>query len=270
MTVRMERITDVPAPQRARSKRTLIVFALALVVAFSGFISLGIWQLQRLAWKVDLIERVEARIHAEPIAPPAKSDWPNISRERDEYRRVRLHGNFLSGRATRVRAVTELGSGFWILSPLQLASGEIVLINRGFVPVNWVGDELSTDQQANTGTDVIGLLRLSEPNGAFLRTNVPSNGEATSERWYSRDVNAIAAARGLNNVAPYFIDLEAYAVDMEATGKNESTWPRAGLTVVNFRNSHLSYALTWFALALLVAWAGWQLAREQRKLRARQ
>ncbi|MFT3929650.1 MAG: SURF1 family protein [Spongiibacteraceae bacterium] len=260
---------QIAPASRNRSALTLAVLFFALAIAFIGFISLGIWQLQRLAWKVDLIERVEARIHAEPIAPPAKSDWPNISRERDEYRRVRLHGHYLSGRDTRVQAVTELGSGFWILSPLQLTSGDIVLINRGFVPVNWAGDELSTDQQANTETEVIGLLRLSEPDGAFLRTNVPSNGDATNERWYSRDVKAIAAARGLNNVVPYFIDLEASAVDLEATSKDESTWPRAGLTVVNFRNSHLSYALTWFALALLVAWAGWQLWREQRKLHAR-
>ncbi len=248
------------------SPLTLVVFSLILALSFTGFLSLGIWQLQRLAWKVDLIERVEARIHAEPIAPPEKSDWSNITRERDEYRRVRLQGHYLSDRDTRVQAVTELGSGFWILSPLQLTSGDIVLINRGFAPANWVpanwkGDELSNHDHANTETEIIGLLRLSEPEGAFLRSNVPSDGDATNERWYSRDVNAIASARGLNNVAPYFVD--------EQVSNEPSEWPRAGLTVVNFRNSHLSYALTWFALALLVAWAGWQLAAEQRKLRAR-
>ena len=239
------------SPNQPRSTQTLIIFALALVIAFTGFISLGIWQLQRLAWKVDLIERVEARIHAEPVAPPEKSDWSNISRERDEYRRVRLQGHYLSGRDTHVQAVTELGSGFWILSPLQLASGDIVLVNRGFAPGNWQSNE-----PPNTEIEIVGLLRLSEPNGAFLRKN-----DAANNRWYSRDVNAIANAHGLSNVAPYFVDAEASA------NTAESTWPRAGLTVVNFRNSHLSYALTWFALALLVAWAGWQLAAEQRKLR---
>jgi len=246
-----------PRSPKSRSTQTLIIFALALAIAFTGFISLGIWQLQRLAWKVDLIERVEARIHAEPIAPPTKSDWPNISRERDEYRRVRLQGHFLSDRDTRVQAVTELGSGFWILSPLQFANGDIVLVNRGFVPGNGVPGNWQSNKPLNTETEIIGLLRLSEPNGAFLRNN-----DVANNRWYSRDVNAIAKARGLNNVAPYFIDLEAIS-------KDETGWPRAGLTVVHFRNSHLSYALTWFALALLVAWAGWQLAAEQRKLRAR-
>lgn len=244
--------------QQPLANVTLLAFAFILALGFSGFAALGIWQLQRLAWKVDLIERVEARIHAEPTAPPEKSDWPNISRKRDEYRRVHLRGHYLSDRNTRVQAVTELGSGFWILSPLQLPNGDIVLINRGFAPTNWRGDELSNHEQANTETEVIGLLRLSEPGGAFLRRN-----DATNERWYSRDVNAIASAHGLNNVAPYFVDLE-----MPANSTDQSDWPRAGLTIVNFRNSHLGYALTWFALAALVAWAGWQLAAEQRKLRA--
>lgn len=243
--------------QQPLTPTTLLIFTLVLALSFTSFIALGIWQLQRLAWKVDLIERVESRIHAEPIAPPAKSDWPNITRERDEYRRVRLQGHYLSERDTRVQAVTELGSGFWILSPLQLANGDIVLINRGFVPANWQGDEFSNHEHANTETEIIGLLRLSESDGAFLRRN-----DVVNNRWYSRDVNAIATARGLNNVAPYFVDLEAGSADT-------SSWPRAGLTIVNFRNSHLSYSLTWFALALLVAWAGWQLAAEQRKLRAR-
>ncbi len=253
----MECITDVLSSARARRTSTLIVFALALAITFTGFTALGIWQLQRLAWKVELIERVEARVHAEPTPALEKSDWQNISRERDEYRRVRLQGHYLSGRDTRVQAVTELGSGFWILSPLQLASGEIVLINRGFAPIHWQGDELSNEE-----ITIVGLLRLSEPEGAFLRRN-----DAANERWYSRDVKAIADAHKLANVAPYFVDAEAVATDAPVA-TTEAVWPRAGLTIVKFRNSHLSYALTWFALALLVAWAGWQLATEQRKLRA--
>ncbi len=103
------------------------------------------------------------------------------------------------------------------------------------------------------------LLRLSEPGGGFLRRNAPAE-----DRWYSRDVAAIARAHGLDAVAPYFIDADA------ATAAQAGTpWPRGGLTVVRFRDNHLGYALTWFALALLVAGGAWRLALEETRVRRR-
>ncbi|MCA3579738.1 MAG: SURF1 family protein, partial [Bradyrhizobium sp.] len=87
---------------------------------------------------------------------------------------------------------------------------------------------------------VTGLLRMSEPKGGFLRSNDPAAG-----RWYSRDVAAIAATRGLSQVAPYFIDADATP--------NPGGTPLGGLTIVRFPNNHLIYALTWFALAFMLA-----------------
>jgi surfeit locus 1 family protein len=231
---------------------TLVAFAAVLLLAFGGFVSLGVWQLQRLGWKLDLIERVEARAHAAPVPLPARPEWARVSAVRDEYRRVRAEGRYLPGLDARVQAVTVLGAGFWVLSPFQLRDGSVVLVNRGFVPPSWVGEAPPA-----AATEVIGLLRLPEPGGAFLRENDPA-----ADRWHSRDVAAIAAARGLARTAPFFIDAEAAAAQAEAP-----QWPRAGLTVLRFSNNHLVYALTWFALALLVAWAGWRVVREERKLR---
>ena len=95
---------------------------------------------------------------------------------------------------------------------------------------------------------VEGLVRLSEPEGRVLRPNRPAE-----NRWYSRDVDAIAKARGLGPVAPYFIDAGASPAD---------ALPVGGLTVVRFRNAHLIYALTWFGLAALSIW-GFVLTRRQ-------
>jgi surfeit locus 1 family protein len=89
-------------------------------------------------------------------------------------------------------------------------------------------------------TTVTGLLRISETGGAYLRANEPA-----ANRWYSRDVAAIAAARGLTDVAPYFIDADA-------SGGQSDAGPIGGLTVIAFSNNHLQYALTWFGLALMV------------------
>ncbi|MCY7317199.1 MAG: SURF1 family protein, partial [Ramlibacter sp.] len=112
---------------------------------------------------------------------------------------------------------------------------------------------------------VTGLLRLTEPGGGFLRRNDPAAG-----RWYSRDVQAIAADRGLADVAPYFIDADAGATDpasdrAAAPGRTDRRWPAGGLTVVRFHNSHLVYAITWYALALMTAFGFGRVLREERR-----
>jgi surfeit locus 1 family protein len=114
-------------------KRYLLL-ALA-VLATVGFCALGVWQLERREWKLALIDRVERRIHAEPVAPPGPADWTKVNRESSEYLRVTATGHFLPGRETRVYATTALGGGFWVMAPFQTDAGFIVLVNRGFVPL---------------------------------------------------------------------------------------------------------------------------------------
>ena len=129
-----------------------------------------------------------------------------------------------------------------MLTPLQLPDGTLVLVNRGFVPTEPARSRHATGRGDPGEATVTGLLRITEPGGAFLRSNDPA-----ADRWYSRDVAAIAAARGLNNVAPYFIDADA---DSQRHG-------RAGFRGRPDRdrvpNNHLIYAITWFALALMLA-----------------
>ena len=114
--------------RKQASKTVLVVALAALVLACSGFSALGIWQLYRLQWKLALIERVDTRIHATPVSPPAKSAWPAISKQDDEYRHVLLAGRYLGNHDSLVKAVTELGPGYWLLTPFQLSDGSIVLV----------------------------------------------------------------------------------------------------------------------------------------------
>ncbi|RYF74915.1 MAG: SURF1 family protein [Comamonadaceae bacterium] len=216
-----------------------IAFAAAALLVFVGLVALGTWQVQRRAWKLDLIERVNARVHAAAAEAPPAEQPPSRA---DEYRHVRVSGTYLHDRETLVQAVTDLGSGFWVLTPLRRAEGGVVLINRGFVPPE-ARDPAARATDAPQGeTTVVGLLRLSEPGGGFLRKN-----DAAGNRWFSRDVQAIAQARGLGPVAPYFIDAEA------GPAQSPPRWPAGGLTVIAFHNNHLVYALTWYALAAMVA-----------------
>jgi surfeit locus 1 family protein len=236
-------------PLRRRGWRRIAVAGVA-GLACAGLAALGTWQLERRAWKHALIERVEARLARSAVPAPAPDRWPRIDAERDEYRRVHARGVFLHERETLVQAVTALGSGYWVLTPLATSEGFTVLVNRGFVPPE--RRERGARGQGNPAgaVSVGGLLRVSEPGGAFLRRNDPA-----ADRWYSRDVQAIAAARGLERVAPYFIDAEA------ASG-NEAA-PIGGLTVVSFRDNHLVYALTWYLLCAMTAGAALRLLRER-------
>lgn len=302
----MHPVSPAGPPRRRSPWFKAIVFALAACF-FVLFVALGTWQVKRRAWKLDLIARVEQRVNAPALPAPGPPQWPNVTAAADEYRHVTATGTFLDSSQTLVQAVTDLGAGYWVLTPLRQADGSVVLINRGFVSADdrgrvrpgaapgvriadgsaaatgpaSKGDDLppaSTDadgRPAAATSTVTGLLRMTEPRGAFLRHNNPA-----ANQWYSRDVQAIAAARGLGHVAPYFIDAEANRTDgniappasppigAEASahngnapiaagpgsaGSGDTVAPTAGLTVIHFHNSHLVYAITWYTLALMTA-----------------
>jgi surfeit locus 1 family protein len=247
------------------------------VVLFCVFTMLGTWQVQRRAWKLDLIARVDQRVHALPVAPPPSAQWSQVTAANSEYRHVRVSGTFLNESETLVQALTELGTGYWVLTPLRLADGTLLMVNRGFVPPERRDRAAHEAGAATAGATVTGLLRISEPKGSFLRRNDPVKG-----LWYSRDVEAIAAARGLGRVAPYFIDEAAGAgegqhvadasvgTDGEVVAASRSAQaaaaaPIGGLTVIAFRNTHLTYAITWYGLALMVLVGAWIVIREERR-----
>lgn len=221
-----------------------LALAVLLMIAFAA---LGVWQLQRLSWKLDLIAQVEARVHAEPESLGALLARPPEDRA---YRRVRVQGQFNHDAETRVQAVTELGGGYWVLTPLTTPDGQVLLVNRGFVPTERADPQTRPQGQITGPVSVTGLARLTEPEGAFLRSN-----DSAGNRWYSRDVQAIAAARGLGPAAPVFLDADATPLP--------GGLPVGGLTVVAFRNTHLIYALTWFTLAGIAA-AGVVVLRRDR------
>lgn len=201
--------------------------ALGWLLAIAGLLALGTWQVERRAWKLGLIAQVDARIHAAPVAAPP------VATKADAYRRVAVTGVFLQGRDSFVQASTERGAGWWVLTPLRRNDGATILINRGFVPAR------TAAAPPGGVRTVVGLLRLTEPGGGFLRTN-----DAAADRWYSRDVAAIAARRGVRALS-YFIDADAAG---DAPGQ-----PIGGLTVIAFPNNHLVYAITWYTLAMMAA-----------------
>lgn len=212
---------------------------------FVSMIALGNWQMRRLAWKLDLIETVETRAFADPVPAPEG--------EAPEYLRVSARGIFAHDLSLRVKAVTELGPGYWIMTPLT-TTGLTLWINRGFVPGTLERDAW---RQPEGTVEVTGLVRLDQPGGTLLERNQPLTG-----RWVSADLAEMSEASGLDHAEiAYFIDAEAHA-DADAKGPDAS-WPRGGLTRLTFRNTHLIYAMTWYAMAVLFFFAMAYVIRER-------
>lgn len=242
------------------SWRSLLPVTLAALAAFCVLVGLGVWQLERLAWKQGLVATVEARIHKEPVALPPEADWAHIDFANDEYRRVRVQGRFRHDLEVQVYALVDSepdgsgGPGYWVVTPLDLSDGSFVLINRGFVPLDRRAPATRAQGQVDGLVTITGLLRLPEEAGLFTPAN-----DAARDSWYVRDPDAIASAKELVRVAPFLIDADATA--------NPGGLPRGGLTRVSFPNRHLEYALTWFGLAatLLGVFAAYAWGRVRRR-----
>lgn len=226
-------------------KPALGLFAFALFAGFCAvlFAGLGVWQVERLAWKNGLIAAVDTRAHAAPLDLDA-TDWSAIDPEASQYQRVAVSGMLLPENVL-TQAVTAEGPGFWVMTPLRLADGRTLLINRGFAP-----RDADVALSGETPAEITGLLRVTEPEGGFLRSNDPA-----ADRWFSRDVAAIGEALNLQRLAPFFIDAD----------RAGDSYPRGGMTVISFSNNHLIYALTWFGLCGLCLFALIYLVRDRRR-----
>jgi surfeit locus 1 family protein len=225
--------------------RRLMAPAIATLAALAVLISLGVWQVHRLAWKEALIARVSERIHSEPVAAPGPLTWPRLDLAAEEYRHVLVHGRFVNGQEIHlVHTLTEPkgpvgGVGYQVMTPFETDAGWIVWINRGFVPRAKKHGSTRPEGQIDGDTTVTGLLR--QPRGR--RWFMP--GDSFSDNaWFSRDPKAWAPWVVLpsSEVAPYIIDAD---FDPNLPGG----LPQGGETVVDFPNNHLGYAITWFSLA---------------------
>lgn len=224
------------APLNKAKRRTLAAVSLLATALFLG---LGVWQVERRASKLALIEAVAERVDAPPVLAPPPAQWPAIRPEHDAYRHITIRGRFLNDRETLVQALTEDGAGFWVMTPLRSAGGAVVLVNRGFVPSERKEQTTRRSGLVQGEASVVGLLRMSEPKEGFLRSNEPAQ-----DCWFSRNIDAIVRARGLGHAAPYFIDADA--------APTAGGWPRGGMTVVSFpqQPSGLQHHVVWLGNAV--------------------
>jgi cytochrome oxidase assembly protein ShyY1 len=250
----------------ARPRLGFGLFTLAMVAAFIG---LGIWQLQRRVEKHVLIATLTERLAAAPVPLPPAASWNSLNAGKDEFRRVYFRATLGAGPDAMVYSAGSAvrddvsGPGTWAFIPARLESGEMVVVNAGFVQ-NTMQDRAQQDRVVarivtGTGaaTDFVGYIRF--PESAGLLTPAAN---VEKRLWFARDELAMARALGWGEggkaIAPFYIDLEQPVPP--------SGIPKPGPLQVHLKDDHLQYAITWFTLAgaVVIAFLVWWRGKRQR------
>jgi len=208
-----------------------VFFLLFSLAGLGVLLSLGIWQVQRLAWKNAILATIETRIAADPVALPQMLD-PEV----DKYRPVSVEGIV---QAPMLRVLTSrkgIGAGYRIISPLQIGD-RVVLLDRGFVPQ-------TQDPPAGHAAPVTVTGNIHWPDETDSYTPAP---DLDKNIWFARDVTAMAAALGTE---------PAMIVLRDPTFDDGPVTPLP-VDTASIANDHLQYAITWFSLALI--WAAMTL-----------
>jgi surfeit locus 1 family protein len=156
------------------------------------------------------------------------------------YLRVRAEGKFDNAKELYLFAVSDGTPGWHVITPLETPEGEMVLVDRGFVPDALRDPAARRQGEISDAVTVTALARRPETQGLF----VPNN-EIEQNRWFWRDLKAMTTSmfgEGAKDVAPFFLEAEKSEIP--------GGWPRGGETRLDLPNNHLQYAITWFLLAL--------------------
>jgi surfeit locus 1 family protein len=217
------------------------------VVAFCALVvllSLGTWQVQRKAWKEALIATVTERFAAPPVRLPPPAEWPRLDSSNDEFRRVAFSAEWLNDKEALVYTTGSslradaAGPGYWVFTPARVPGG-IVMVNRGFVPEGRQDPATRPEGQTAGPVDIVGVMRWPETPGLFTPP-----GDPAKNLWFARDPAAMAAAKGVGAVAPFYVEQESPSVP--------GGLPQVGKLQPSLPNNHLGYALTWYGLALVL------------------
>jgi surfeit locus 1 family protein len=227
-------MTDAMAFLRARFRFTLwpTLFAVPALVLIIG---LGIWQLERLAWKTSLIDERSTAMAAPAVSVPSTLD---AARPLD-FHHVTAAGRFDHTRELYIGALDSRGvEGYQVVTPFTLDDGHILLVNRGFVPGARKDPARRADGQIAGETNIEGILRLPVvPTGWLVPKNHPGD-----NFWIYVDIPGMSETMHLDNVLPFYVEA--------GPTPNPGGLPVGGQTRIALPNDHLQYALTWFSFAV--------------------
>ncbi len=218
--------------------RPKLIPTLFTIPALITLLALGTWQVQRLEWKQGLIDKLQSRAGLTPSAIPAGP----LDEENHEFLPIRVTGTYdhdnefhLVNRALNGKA------GINVVTPLRLADGSAILVNRGWVPFEARDRSLRPDGLLQGEQTVTGLLRFVKPRSWIQEAVVPEN-EPENNAWFNIDPPAMAAKAGVGPMPNHYI----LSSDQSARG----SLPRGRQWSLDIKNDHLQYAITWYSLAV--------------------
>ncbi len=197
------------------------------LIGASILIGLGVWQVQRLAWKERILSQIEARLGDAPVALPEVPD-PVA----DRYLPVSVSGQFVGEPLFVLTSDRDAGPGYRVIERFDTMEGRRIMVDRGFLPE----DQREVPRTAREMT-VTGTLHWPDETDSF--TPQP---DAARGIWFARDVPSMAAALATEPVL---------IVARSDTGDGIAPVP---VDTTGIPNNHLQYAITWFSLAIV--WLG--------------
>jgi surfeit locus 1 family protein len=203
--------------------------------ALAALVALGTWQLHRLEWKQDLIDKLQTRSVGQAVAPPGEG----ADLDAFEFQRVRVTGTLRHDKELYLIGRALSGTpGLHILTPLVPGDGSpAVLVDRGWVPFEGRDPARRPGGQAAGAVTVEGIVRLQKGKGWFVPDNDP-----VKNTWYFVDVPAMAKSAGVDLRPGYYIVADDAALP--------GGFPKGGQWRLDLRNDHLEYAITWYSLAI--------------------
>lgn len=202
-----------------------LMFLLIFGLTGAGIlISLGVWQVQRLAWKEGVLAEIESQIDAVPVALPVR-----LTPDEHRYMPVEVSGIFQSEEIHVLVSVKRVGPGYRIVAPFETEDGRRILVDRGFV-----ADENKADARALGAAVVQGNLHWPREIDSYT-----PDPDLNANTWFARDVPQMATHLGTE---------EVLVIAKSETDPNVTPLP---VDTAGIPNDHLQYAITWFSLAAI-------------------
>ena len=245
---------------KPRSRSAKIIVSILGLVVFVCLLGLGNWQVQRLHWKEALLQEIADR-RAMPPVSIADISTLVAKGEPVEYRPVSATGTFDHTKERHFLATLDGDAGYYIYTPMTLADGTFLFVNRGFVPMDKV--DIAT-RQAGNPDGIVSIKGLAREKLTAKPSSIVPDNDIAKNIFFWKDLDVMASSTGLDKskLLPFFVDADATP--------NPGGFPVGAVTIFDLPNNHLQYAITWYGLAAALAlvsasliWREWRAKSQE-------
>ena len=204
--------------------RNKLLFSIFVFFFISIFIALGTWQIVRLNWKLELLNKIDVSLKKEPV-----DLMTNVP---EDYLKIKTSGVIDFDKQIYLYSLNEKGSpGFNVVNPITI-NNKNFLLNRGWIPFNKKNTKEINIFDHKT---ILGTLKKQTKASRFKPVN-----DVKDNYWFTLDRNDVFKYTN-KNFSPFIIYLN-----------NNLELPKPKIITVNIPNSHKKYAITWFSLAFSI------------------